>query len=382
VAPAALTLSPRALNRATLGRQLLLEREPLPVVDAVHRVVALQAQEPPSPYLALWNRVAGFDPVDLDRAFAEHAVVKATLMRITLHAVDAGDYPAFHEAMQTTLRAARLNDRRFRQSGLTAEGADALLPEVLGFASEPRSNADAEAWLDERIGETPKPGVWWAYRQYGPFVHHPAGGPWSFGPRPAYVAARGQARWNDRTRALAYLVRRYLEGFGPATLQDIAGFGLLNRPLVREALRTISDDLVRFEGPNGEELWDIPDGLLPPEESPAPPRLLPMWDSVLLAYADRSRIVPARYRRLVGRSNGDLLPTLLVDGLVAGVWRPVDGAIEATAFHRLPDDAWEGLEVEARGLLALLATREPRIYTRYGRWWSDLPAAEVRTLEP
>src|SRR5919107_6041316 len=116
-------LTARQLNRATLARQLLLRREPLDVVEAVHRIVALQAQEPASPYIALWNRVADFDPANLDHAFADHSVVKATLMRITLHAVDAADYPAFHEAMQRTLRAARLNDARFKQAGLSSEDA-------------------------------------------------------------------------------------------------------------------------------------------------------------------------------------------------------------------------------------------------------------------
>ena len=65
-------ITARELNRATLARQLLLERAPLNVTDAVRRVVALQAQQPASPYLALWNRLAGFDPAELDNAFASH----------------------------------------------------------------------------------------------------------------------------------------------------------------------------------------------------------------------------------------------------------------------------------------------------------------------
>jgi hypothetical protein len=105
-----------------------------------------------------------------------------------------------------------------------------------------------------------------------------------------------------------------------------------------------------------------------------------MWDSTLLAYADRSRLVPPEYRPLVLRRNGDVLPTLLVDGYVCGVWRPIDGGIEARAFHALPDDAWEGLATEAKDLLALLADREPAAYGRYGHWWSSLPGAEVRVL--
>lgn len=182
-------LSERQLNRATLARQLLLERVRLPAVEAVRRIVALQAQEAASPYLALWNRVERFDPAELDGAFLEQTVVKATLMRITLHAVHVSDYPLFHSAMQPTLRAARLGDRRFKATRLSSADADALIPEVSAFTTRARSNAEVEAWLDDRLGPLPKPGVWWALRQYGPFVHAPAGGPWSFGPRPAYVAA-------------------------------------------------------------------------------------------------------------------------------------------------------------------------------------------------
>jgi hypothetical protein len=282
--------------------------------------------------------------------------------------------------MQTTLRGARLNDRRFRQSGLTPDDADRFLPEVLAFVGEPRSNAEAEAWIDERLGETPKPGIWWAYRQYGPVVHHPTGGPWSFGPRPSYVAARPK-RWSDtREAAVAHLVRRYLEGFGPASVADVAQFGLLTRPVARAGFAALEPELVRLEGPNGEELRDVRDGDLPAEDSPAPPRLLPMWDSMLLAYADRSRVIPAEYRKVVTRPNGDVLPTVLVDGYVAGVWRPLEDGVEATAFAPLSDDAWEALESEAAKLVAFLGGREMRIYTRYARWWDGLPAAQVRVL--
>jgi len=373
-------LTARRLNRATLARQMLLRREPCDPVDAVRRVVALQAQEPASPYLALWSRLEPFDPAALDTAFADHAIVKATLMRITLHAVTASDYPAFHEAMQITLRPARFNHRRFRSAGLSIADTEALIPDLLAFAATPRSNAEIDAFLDSRLGDHPKPSAWWALRQVGPFVHAPADAPWSFGPRPAYIAAREQDRPGDGQASLQWLVRRYLEGFGPASIQDIAAFGLLRRPPVRAAVEALSGSLERLEGPDGTELFDVPEGLRPPEGTAAPPRLMTMWDSVLLAHADRSRIIPAEYRKLVIRSNGDILPTLLVDGYVAGVWRPVDGAIEAIAFHRLAADAWAGLEAEARSLLALLASRDPKVYGRYGRWWADLPRAEVRIL--
>lgn len=368
------------LNRATLGRQLLLRREPLGVVEAVRRVVALQAQEPASPYVALWDRVVDFDPNDLDRAFAEHALVKATLMRIALHVVDAADYPAFQEAMQPSLRASRLFDRRFTGTGLTADDADALVEPLLGFAAKPRQNADVERWLTERPGGPIHERAWWALRTYGPFVHAPTGGPWSFGPRPSYVAARHLERAGDPDVSLRLLVRRYLEGFGPASVADVAQFALVQRARARDALQAIGATLVRFEDPDGSELLDVPDGLLPPEDAPAPPRLLAMWDSVLLAYADRSRVIPPAYRPVVTRSNGDVLPTLLVDGHVAGVWRPADGAIEATAFHVLAEETWAGLEAEARAMAAFLAGRDPAVYRRYAHWWKRLPGAEVRVL--
>jgi hypothetical protein len=374
-------VSARQLNRATLARQLLLRREPLDVVNAVHRLVALQAQEPASPYIALWGRLDPFDPADLDTAFAEQAAVKAQLLRITLHAVAADDYPAFHEAMQGTLRAARLHDRRFRSEGVSIEDTDALIPELLRFTASPRMNKDVERWLDERFG-TPKPRIWWALRQYGPFVHAATGGPWAFGARPAYVGARSQARPGDAPASVRFLVRRYLEGFGPATMADIAQFGTIYQPPVKEALESLADELVRFGGPGGATLYDVPDCPMPPEGTPAPPRLLPMWDSVLLAYKDRTRIVPPEYRTVVMRNNGDVLPTMLVDGFVAGVWRPAEEGIEATAFQRLSDDDWAGLDAEARSLVALLGDRDPRVYRgRYAHWWHKLPPpAEVRLI--
>jgi hypothetical protein len=132
-----MSVSALELNRATLARQLLLRREALEVGDAVRRVVALQAQQPASPYVALWKRLTAFDPAGLDAAFAGYTLVKATLMRLTLHAVHADDHPAMHQALQPTLRGSRLGDRRFTASGLSAADADALVPDLLEFAAEP-----------------------------------------------------------------------------------------------------------------------------------------------------------------------------------------------------------------------------------------------------
>lgn len=396
------TVTARELNRSTLARQLLLRREALGAADAVRRVVAVQAQQAASPYLALWNRLGGFDPADLDAAFAGREVVKATLMRITLHAVHSADFPAFREAVQPGVRAARLGDR-FTVSGLTAEDADALVPELLAFADRPRTNAECEAWLGQRLGAPAQPGAWWGLRQLAPLLHAPTSPPWSFGERPAYIAPPTVPRVvpadpEASDASLRTLVLRYLEGFGPASVADVAQFAMVPRARVRKALRELeeageSEDrrevsgtaaraelLERLEGPNGEELFDVPGGTRPAGNTPAPPRLMAMWDSVLLAYSDRGRLIPPEYRKLVCRMNGDTLATLLVDGYVAGVWRPAEGGIEATAFHPLPEEVWKGLADEARSLTAFLADRDPRVYSRYGHWWSKLPRAEVRVL--
>jgi winged helix DNA-binding protein len=378
-----MAITARRLNRATLARQLLLRRERLRVVEAVGRIAALQAQEPASPYLALWNRIEDFEPSALDRALAEREIVKGHLMRVTVHIVAAADYPALHEAMQTTLRAARLNDRRFTRTGLTAADADALIPELLAFAASGVRTGDAlESWVDERVGELPKPSVWWALRHYAPLVRAVTGPPWSFGVKASYHAAVTTPWAGTRASAVAELVRRYLEAFGPATARDVATFGLINAPLVKAGLEQLQADgaVVRLEGPGTASLFDVLDGPLPDEDSPAPPRLLGMWDNVLLAYADRGRVTPPAYRKHIARSNGDVLPTILVDGQVAGVWRAVEAGIEATAFHRLPKDAWDGLAAEAASLKRFLADRDPLVYRRYWRWWKDLPAAEVRVL--
>jgi hypothetical protein len=372
-------ITARALNRATLARQRLLEREPLSVADAVGRIVAVQAQSPASPYLALWNRVAGFDPADLDAAYADQRVVKASLMRITLHAVTAEDYPDFQHAMVGSLRAARLHDDRFKNTGLTAADADAVVPDVLAYTTEPRTNAEMESWLEARFGAA-VPRLWWALRHYAPVVHAPTGGPWAHGERAAYVTARSRPPDGDPAESVQRLVWRYLEGFGPATAADIAQFTLLRRPVVRAALDALSGRVDELEGPGRSVLHDVPGGARPDEQTEALPRLLGMWDLSLLAYADRGRVLPEDYRKLVIRRNGDVLPVLLVDGHVAGVWRPVDGGIEATAFRKLPARAWHRLGAEAEAMVTFLAERDPFVYRRYAHWWNDLPSAQVRVL--
>lgn len=376
-----MAVTARQLTRATLDRQLLLRRAPLPADEAVRRAVALQAQEPVSPYLALWNRVADFVAADLTDAFSSGRVIKASLLRITLQAVHRDDYPAFRHAMAGSLRASRVFDRRFKGLGLTPADADALIPDLLAYTTEPRSNADLDAWVRDRLGELPPPGVWWALRTYGPFVHAPAGATWAFGSRPAYAAGPVRDSADAPDRSIEHLIRRYLAGFGPAGVADIAQFTLLRRAVVRAAVEAMAGTLRDRPGPDGVRLLDLPDLALPDADAPAPARLLGMWDSVLLAYADRSRLIPPEYRSTVIRQNGDVLPTLLVDGRVTGVWRASEAGIEAGAFEPLAEERWAELDQEAAALTAFLADRDPLVYRRFGHWWAKgLPIVQSRTL--
>ncbi|MEV0719708.1 winged helix DNA-binding domain-containing protein [Asanoa sp. NPDC050611] len=366
-----MTLTARQLNRATLDRQLLLRREPLSVAAAVRRVLALQAQEPASPYLALWNRVAGLAAADVDRAFADGTLARASLLRVTLHAVHGADWAALHAAVTPLLRASRLADYRWLESDLTDAEAQAALDHLAAYASTPRSGDDIKAMLAGRVGDPAQ--MWWALRTFAPLHHVPTGGPWSFRHPASFVHAAGGL---DHAESMRALVRRYLSAFGPASTSDIMAFTRLNSARVKAAVSALGDELTSHDG-----LLDLAGATLPPLDTPAPPRLLPMWDNVLLAYADRTRLIPAAYRAHVVRRNGDVLPTLLVDGYVAGVWRPVEAGIEASAFHRLDDGTWAALSAEAAALVAFLADRDPAVYRRYRHWWEKgIPAAESRVL--
>ncbi|MFI6457394.1 winged helix DNA-binding domain-containing protein [Streptosporangium amethystogenes] len=375
-----MTLTARRLNRATLSRQMLLRREVTAAADAVRRLPALQAQEAASPYIALWNRLTDFDPKELDAAFSSRALVKASLMRITLHAVHAEDYPDFHHAMLPGLRASRLGDTRFTASGLSVVEAEALLPSLAKFAIRPRTRAEIEDFLAAELGG-PRQGVWWALRTFAALHHAPSGGPWSFAARPSFVTAGTAPGPTSQDESVQRLALRYLRAFGPASAADFAQFTMLRRTVALQALRALTGEVEELKGPDGVTLFDVPGAPIPAEDTVAPPRLLPMWDSVLLAYADRSRVIPPEYRPLVIRRNGDVLPTLLVDGYVAGVWRPVEGGIEASAFHLLDDKTWQGLASEAGALTAFLADRDPAVYRRYAHWWAkSMPSAETRLL--
>ena len=320
-------LSTRRLGRATLARQLLLEPASSGVVEAVERIGGLQAQEPASPYIGLWARLTGFDAADLDAAIAARLVVKGTLMRATLHLVSASDFRALWPAIVPMLENQRRQDRL--EPPAPARMA-ALRTRVATYAAEPRSLTELRDHVGDVDGLPADELVWWLRRRH-PLAHAPAAVPWSFGRRPQLADADawlGPGEWPDPATSTERLVRRYLGAFGPAAVADIARWVGLSVARVRPGVEAVeaAGDLRRFRSDRGRQLVDLVDAPLPDEDEVAPPRLLPMWDSTVLAYDDRTRIVSDADRARIIARNGDTLPVILVDVVLPGRWWAFDYA--------------------------------------------------------
>jgi hypothetical protein len=316
----------RELNRATLARQALLERARGAVPDVIGQLAGLQAQGADPPYVALWSRRESQTIADLEAALTARTVVKATLMRSTLHLVDARDHPAFDAATAV----ARVTNWRptARRAGVSLVDLHARL---LEFCEEPRSVAEIEAWVEAvapGLASAAPAGVrntgFRAASAGGGLVHVPPSGLFGTRDKPTYVAARV---WlpdlvaPSAEEALRIAVTRYLAAYGPASIGDIGKWlGETRHPRIRAAIASLGGRITRSTGDDGRELVDLTDMPSPPTATPAPARFLSRWDSALIAYDVRDRILPAAYRSTVAKSNADFLPAFLVDGFVAGLW--------------------------------------------------------------
>ncbi|MGZ8695348.1 MAG: winged helix DNA-binding domain-containing protein [Gaiellaceae bacterium] len=361
-------LSLRALNRATLARQLLLGREQLDVATAVARLGALQAQRPRAPYVALAARLEGFEREQLTAALHDRTVVRATLMRETLHLVTASDYPHDAVAMATYFRTLR---RNHLPDGVDMERVVELAGHAAEALVEPLEATALRPILAELEREMADDRVWRRVRTNAPILHVPGEEPHAFGQRNRFVAA---AAWLGTLEAeeadgVKRLVRRYLAAFGPATRADVAAFTGLAVATLAPALEALEPELERLSDDRGRDLYDLRDAPRPPEDAPAPLRLLGEWDNVLLAHADRTRMFDDATRARVIRKNGDVLPTILLDGVVAGKWwwrrRKDLATLEATPFVKLSRDTKAELEREAAIVLAVLEPAASRIEVEY-----------------
>ncbi|WP_019630464.1 winged helix DNA-binding domain-containing protein [Actinomadura atramentaria] len=346
------TLSERALNRATLARQGLLTREPLGVAAAVERFGGLQAQEAAPPFVGLWSRLAGFAEDELRAALRAREVVRATTMRGTLHLVTAADYTAFRSSLQPVLDAGRkvLGNRA---AGLDAE---AVLPVARALLRErPRTFNEVRDLLVQRFPDVNDRALGFTVRMCLPLVMVPTDDRWAF-PRVAEftLAEDWLGAAPDPADEPDGLILRYLAAFGPATTADAQAWTGLPRlaPVLdrlRPRLRVLADE-------RGRELFDLPDAPRPGPDAPAPPRLLPEFDSLVLAHADRSRFVDETDRARVTTKNLRVRATFLWDGRVAGTWdadrKRTSATLRLRPFRPLPDGAADALVAEAEALLA------------------------------
>jgi Winged helix DNA-binding domain len=337
-------LTVRELNRATLARQLLLERKRRSPAAVVERLVGVQAQWPAAPYVGIWTRVTGFKREALERELARGTIVKATAMRGTLHLVTPRDYALIRAAQSET---------NYPWNTAQAKG---LAPALRALAAAgPVTSADGIGYLEREHGLT---GIharraWQAARVRAHLLHHHETALWRARPEGRFVPL-DEPEEHDPTEARAELLRRYLAAFGPSSRRDIVAWSMLHMPEIGRSLERL-EPLRRFRDEQGRELLDVPRAPLPDPDTPAPVRFLPKWDNVLLAWADRTRVLPERFRKRVIGMNGDVAQTFLVDGLVAGVWRVDGGRVVLEALEPLQREARREVEEEAGRLEAFLA---------------------------
>ena len=336
-------LTLQELNRATLARQLLLERRRAPATAVIERLAGMQAQWPQAPYVGLWSRIPGFRSETLERAIRSGKVVKATVMRGTLHLLTTRDYPLFFSA---------LRDLRPWGDPESVELGRELVPAIRAlFADGPLTFQQVLDHLEQTHGTVDlltRRRAWFAARTGAHILHAPETALWSSRPQ-ALFAAIDEPELVDTTAARTELVRRYLAAFGPASRADLANWSGMRVSHFAESFEAL-EPLRRFRDENDRELLDLQRAPLPAADTPAPVRFLPKWDNVLLAFADRTRILPEEYRKTVIAKNGDVAQTFLVDGLVAGRWRHEDGKVALEPFAPLPRAARRELEDEAARL--------------------------------
>jgi hypothetical protein len=312
-------LSNRALNRALLARQLLLRPSNLTVLAAVTHLVGLQAQTPNAPYLALWSRLKNFEPSLLTELINGRRIVRIALMRATIHSVTDSDCLELRPHFRAVLARGLQGAFGKHLKGLNLRQVEAAARKVL----------DKEALTFDKLGKLLQKQQWPdrdpaalanAVRALVPLVQIPPRGIWGHGGLAVHVPAE---TWLGRSLSTApsldRMVKRYIAAFGPATLRDVQSWSGLTglRPVVESMLA----DLCTFSDEEGNELFDLADAPRPDPDTPAPPRFLPVFDNVLLAHADRRRVLSETHRKLLFGTAALLEGTILIDGYVGARWK-------------------------------------------------------------
>lgn len=351
-------LSTRALNRALLARQMLLERVGLSAGEAIERLVGLQAQAPQAPYVGLWARLADFAPDELSAMVADRRVVRLALLRATVHLVTARDALALRPVVQPVLaRGLRSGPYGRKLAGLDLDAVAVAARDLV--EERPRTLAELRPLLGARWPDRDAAALAQAAHYLLPLVQVPPRGTWGGGGLPNCTTAEA---WLGRPLAADAapdaLVRRYLAAFGPASVQDIQQWSGLTS--VREAVARLRPGLRAFRDAHGRELLDVPEGPLPDPETPAPVRFLPEFDNLLLSHADRTRVIAEEHRRAYWTAPNGLVPGgILVDGFAAGQWKlrreKGTATLLITPFAPLAATDRDAVAAEGERLLAFAA---------------------------
>ena len=407
-------LSLRALNRITLARQLLLSRSEMMPMQAITHLAGLQAQAPLAPYVGLWTRLAAFRPDHLENLLNERGVLRAHLMRNTVHLVTTADYlefrPLFQPPMDRALagnwgrRLAGVDLAELREAAAVllaetpltrvalaralaprwpghdpaalAHAASHLLPLVqvpprgLWHQSGPAAFMLASAWLDGRAPAAPPDPAG------TPDNPDPAGTPDNHAPDSTLVASTPSVPSAttspptpaDLAAVAGELVLRYLAAYGPATVADIQAWSGLTR--LREVTERLGGRLRPLAGPDGAPLLDLADAPADPgPDTPAPPRFLPEYDNLLLSYAERSRVIPHSRPVPLPPGNGASGGTLLVDGCWRADWKIIkeQGVLEVRPFVPLSAADRDAVAAEGQRLLGFVRPADAARDVRFVR---------------
>jgi hypothetical protein len=350
------TLSLRQINRATLERQMLLRRWRMPMLDAIERLVGLQAQTPHSWYHGLWTRLEGFQPERLAELLINRQVARIALMRSTIHLVTARDCLWLRPLTQPVIERGARGSFGRHWVGLDIEAVAAAGRALV--EEKPRTFSELGNLLAVRWPDRPPAALAQIIRAWTPLVQATPRGVWGMSGPAAHTTVEA---WLGRPLAtnpsVEELILRYLAAFGPATVKDIQTWSGLTR--LSELTDRLRPRLVTFRDEQGRELFDLPDAPRPDPEIPAPPRFLYDYDNLLLSHSDRTRFITDRYHKQGFTMDGPMPCIALVDGFTNAAWKVIRSRNSATLtikpFTRLSSKDTAALTEEGARLLAFAA---------------------------
>ena len=351
-------LSLRSLNRATLQRQMLLERRRLSALEAIEHLVGMQAQAPTPPYVGLWTRLDRFQPSELAELILERKAVRIALMRGTVHLVTADDCLILRPLVQPVFDRT-LHTNTTYGPPLRGIDIDALVAAGRALLEDkPRTAKELGTLLEQQWPGRAPSALAYAIRSQAPLVQVPPRGVWGASGQATHTTAESWlGRPLDPQPSLAGMILRYLAAFGPATVRDIQTWSGLNR--LGEITERMRPQLRVFRAEDGRELLDVPEAPRPDPGTPAPVRFLPEYDNLVLSHADRSRVVSDEHRKRLMTANGIIPGAILIDGFVQGTWKIVrdrdTAALSVMPFARLSTKDKDGLMREGARLLEFAA---------------------------